>query len=287
LLQASAVVLAGTAAAMAQGFENMDMNYTTTTTTTASNSSNEPKFSIFAGLGAGFPIGGWDIGSSDKTVLRTGGTFEVTETDDEYLNFGSGLKVDLGAAYRFIEHVDARASFIMSFGIPYTDVEMEDRDETGSPVDVTTETFTYHRAQFGFRLMLVPRFRAFDLFDMYVGAGLGLYFTSASFEREFDNSTTAVHYEEEVDIDTKASLPFIGMLGAEYPINKHLVVFLDATYEAQNVTVQEYKVEETNFPAGMATTSQKFEKDATDRPAPPKIPGSNWQIRLGVRVPLF
>ncbi len=292
---AATALLASVSLVGAQGFDSYD--YTSSSSSTTSYSEPEMKFAIFMTGGAGFSLGGEYVGSSIKMVDRTAGT-ETLETDDEYMNFGRGLKIDLGASYRFMKHVDVMGGINLSIGTPQTEVEREFTDETASPVDVWKDVTTYQHTQFGFKVLLAPRFIAFDLIDMYIGAGLGLYWNSLSHEREVTNNTTAVRYTEEVEYDTKPTIPFIATVGTEYPVLDRLIIYLDATFEAMNVTVQEQKVSKTNFPQNPVFTSpgfgsiqgsetQKYEEDATDRAAPPKIPASNFAIRLGVRVPLF
>ena len=70
-------------------------------------------------------------------------------------------------------------------------------------------------------------------------------------------------------------------------ISDKIAIYLDATYEAMNVTVQKIKYEETSFTPNPAVGVIDFDKDDITDPAPPKIPASNLAIRLGVRIPLF
>jgi len=300
LVLVAVFALAAVAPAGAQGFESMgSTDYTTPTTTTETtpsySSSTDRKFSLFASIGAGFSLGGICVGSSEDVVDRASGR-EITETDDEFANFGRGLKIDLGAAYKFLENVGVRAAFNMSFGVPGIEVTWKEKDEVLGTAEKMTVTM--HNAQVGLKALLVPQFRAFDLFDVCVGAGLGLYWTSCSWERE--DELPAGNYKEEVDVDCKATLPFIGMIGVEVPVADRLVLYGDLTYEAMNVTIEKVKVESTTFTVvapyaggwgegdvGVGTRTTKYEKDAEDRAPTPKVPASNLAIRVGVRIPLF
>lgn len=297
----SLAVLAAITLTQAQGFDDYDYTSPTTTTETttsyaASSSTMEKKFSLYLAVGAGFSLGGEYVGPSLELVEQNGPPANnIVEIDDEYLNLGRGLKIDLGATYRFLEHVDVVAGLNLSLGVPYTSVEQTYTDNTITPSFSSSLIEDYKHTQVGLKVLLQPRFKAFDLFDVYIGGGLGLYFTSVSIEREY--SSAGVRYTETVDVDVKAALPFIGRIGAEYPIADRLVIFLDGMYEAMNVTLQKVSLDGTSTFPGTGTdqggldrdptTVETFEKDATDRNAPTKYPASNIAIRLGVRIPLF
>ncbi len=290
---ASMVALATATAALAQGFESMDMSYTTSTTpVTTSSSSSDEKFSIYADLGIGFSLGGELVsvpigvpqpglisidGSSDKFVDGT-----LQETKDEYLNFGGGLKVDLGATYRILEYVDVIGGLDLSFRVPYAETVDEDINTVANTT--ATSTLTIKDTQVGLKVLLAPRFTIFDLLDVRVGAGLGIYWTGASFEYELKQTGQGTQTVKG-DIDCKASVPFIGMIGLEYPAAKRVVVYLDAVYQAMNVTLQKIKVEESSVTP--TPPPVEYQKDDLNDPAPAKIPASNIAIRLGVRIPLF
>lgn len=283
MVTTSAAVLACAVMVSAQGFEN-----TSYTSTPTASSSSDKKLSIFLSAGYGFALGG--VSSIDGLGSLVSDTYlngNMTESDDKYANAGRGLKIDLGAAYRAVEHVDVKLAFDMGFGLP--SIECIEHQKW-NPVGVLRESKTTLKVstnQFGLKLMLAPRFTIADLIDVYVGAGLGLYWTAASYEIEdytIDATGTKTIDTEEGKIDTKAAIPFIGQLGLEYPISRMLIIYLDATYQAMNVTIQSVKAEKSTF---ANPTSEEFENDDQNDPAPPKIPGSNLAIRLGVRVPLF
>jgi hypothetical protein len=259
----------------AQGFENY--NYTTTTpaaSTASSSSSTDMKFSTYLAVGAGFSRGGDFVGKS-RDIRTVGGADSYTNSDDEYLNLGHGLKIDVGASYRFLEHVDGLLGFNISLGVPRCDVETTTTFQAPALPTVVDED-VFHNAQFGFKLLVQPRFTVFSLIDVYVGGGIGLYWTS--FSEDVKSTTGATTVTTTTDYGTKATVPFIGVLGAEYPLSKRFILFLDLTYEAMNVTVDKMKV-------GSVTT--KYKRDSNDNNFENRIPASNVALRVGLRVPLF
>jgi hypothetical protein len=279
-IAATAIVLTAVCSTFAQGFEDYD--YTTTTTT--SSSSSEDKFTLFFDVGAGFSIGGIQKGTSTIIETTAGPTTVTAEVDDEFLNAGRGLKLDIGAMYRIMPSVDVLAAFAVSFGIPRVEVVNETTDRITNTRQVWTRT--YHIAQLGPKVVVAPRFKVFDLLDIYIGAGLGLYFTPYSLEIQYDDASGAV-FSQEVEFDTKPTVPFIGMAGIEYPIARRLVLAFDLSYEAMNVTVKEQRVVTSSFNQPWPEQTQRFEDDVEDRPAQPRVPASNFTLRLGVRVPIL
>jgi opacity protein-like surface antigen len=258
-----------------QGFENY--NYTTTPAASTASSSTEKKFSTYLALGAGFSRGGEYVGKS-ATIYQPQNRY--TDADDQYLNLGHGFKIDVGASYRFLEHVDALLGFNISLGTPRVEV----KTSTVTAASTVTDDDLYHNAQFGLKLMVIPRFTVFSLIDVYVGGGIGLYWTSFSLESETSTKigATTTSVKTSTDFGTKATVPFIGVIGAEYPLTNRFILFLDMTYEAMNVTVDQAKVT-----SGSTTVTTKYKKDSNDANFEDKIPASNLAIRLGLRVPLF
>ena len=249
-------------------------------------SSSDKKFSLVGALGWGFSVGGiigvWGVPGGDFSS-DTWLNGNLTEVDDDYANFGRGFKIDLGASYALMDNVNLMGAFVMSFAPRAEGVD----ESTTQPLTTNTiETITVRNAQLGLKVLLVPHFTIFDLLEVGIGAGLGLYFNPASYEYELETITAAgsTKLTEEGDIGTKASLPFIGTIVVEYPISSSLAIFLDLTYEAMNVTIDRIKADKSNL---TTPTSVRLEKDATDRNPPIKVPASNLAIRLGVRIPLF
>jgi opacity protein-like surface antigen len=269
-----AAVLAAFCSTFAQGFD--DYNYSSTT----NSSSSGDRFGLYFSAGAGFSIGGDFRGSSLVSEDAI-----IAEVDDEFLNVGRGLKLDLGAMYRFLPSVDVMAGVVTSFTIPRTEVVTDVTINAFGTRTITT--YTYHAAQIGPKVMVAPRFQIFDLLDVYVGAGLGLYFTplSLNIERQVVGGITHV---QEVEYDTKPTVPFIGMAGVEYPLARRVILGLDMSFEAINVTVKGQKVLTSSFPQGdWPEQTERYEDDVGDREPQKRIPASNWGIRLGARFPLF
>lgn len=280
---AATVLLASVSLAGAQGFDSYD--YTSSSTPTTSYSKPDKKFSLFYSLGAGFSIGGAS-GVPEFGSLESGQRVDgnLQEIEDEYVNLGRGLKMDLGAAYKFHDHVQVLAAMALTIGLPKAGYKFETVNTTATTS--SSESLEVTNSQFGLKVLLAPTFRIFELLDVYVAVGPGIYWNSVGYEyiEESTIGSTTTREEETGTVEVKPSFPFIGMLGVEYPVADRLVLYLDACYEAMNVTVEEVKAEKSTF---NDPTLETYEKDDLTRSPPPKIPASNVAIRLGVRVPLF
>ncbi|MBD3240358.1 MAG: hypothetical protein GF331_07220 [Chitinivibrionales bacterium] len=283
---AATVLLVSVSLVGAQGFDSYD--YTSpSTTTTSTYTKPEMKFSMFYTVGAGFSIGG--VGSipgfgSLESATETDGN--LSDIDDDYANLGRGLKMDLGASYKFHDYLKVVGGFALTIGIPQAGFVYEDITTT-PPSSTTTYTFESNNSQFGLKALLVPTWRIFDLLDMYMGIGLGLYWNSFNYKYSVETTSpgvATVRQEEEGELDLKPTIPFIGMLGVEYPVADRLILYLDGCFEAMNITVREIERGDVN---DFNNPDVKFDKDDANEDPPPKMPASNFAIRLGVRVPLF
>jgi hypothetical protein len=281
---AATALLASVSLVGAQGFDSYD--YTSSSSSTTSYSEPEMKFSLFYSVGAGFSVGGVNsvpvLGD-----LQSGKNIDgnLSDVDDDFYNAGRGLKMDLGASYRFLEYVNVIGAFALTIGLPKAGYEFEDVNTVTGRTTKTTVEIT--NSQFGLKFLLAPTFQIFDLLDMYVGVGLGLYWNSAGYEysQEVAQSGVATVRQEETGVvETKPSVPFIGMVGVEYPVADRLIIYLDGCFEAMNAKIVEVEYTESDFNTPMDET---FDADDPNEDPPPEIPGSNFAIRLGVRVPLF
>ncbi|MBD3344092.1 MAG: hypothetical protein GF401_03415 [Chitinivibrionales bacterium] len=237
---------------------------------------------LYASVGYGFPIGGRYV---DSTYKYDSGNNPLTdEMDDHYLNIGRGIKLDIGAAYRVMENIDARLGLEYSGGVPSITKEVESIDGVGG-----TTTSKYKYSQFGIKLYAVPNFRIVELLDMYLGVGAGVFFNFTSMEivRTTDGPDK---YEAKVDFKNKPSFAFLGLIGANYPLNDFAWLFTEINFAAMNVTAKEREVESSDFPSNVnedmrltSGTVDIYEKGAHDRFAPVKTPASNFAIKAGIR----
>jgi hypothetical protein len=126
---------------------------------------------------------------------------------------------------------------------------------------------------FGFKIMVLPRFEAFDLFDMYGGIGIGLSF--AWLNVESDREDIATVYDGE--IRTKPGLTFNGLIGSEFPLSDRIAIFGEVSFDMVSFTVKSQKV--TTDPDQI-----NYVKDSNTADGPFEIPGSNVGLKIGVNL---
>jgi opacity protein-like surface antigen len=233
----------------------------------------DKKMHLFLDIGYGFGVGGEIVGTS--TEIRNG---SMLKQDDLYLNYGQGIKIDGGASYRLLPSMDAQLGIQFSGGVP--PVTENDKTELGA-VTTTTEG-KFHRSQLGFTLQGAPRFTVADLLDAYVRAGIGLFFTFSS--QDWTTSSTGLGtVTTKVDESNAATLGFVAGMGAEYPLTDILALYGELGFDMMTVRLKERTTTITSDP-NPTPDKDIYEKDATDRDTPPKIPGSNFNVRIGVKV---
>jgi opacity protein-like surface antigen len=219
---------------------------------------------IFGAVGIGFKTGGELFVSTERNTVG-----EITKETDSYLNYGQGFKIDVGTQYFTMPNLAIQAAFSVSFGIPGFETE----DKIASVFDSTTK---YSRDLFGIKLQVVPHFEVLELLNMYTGVGLGFFWNRLHYQatvvRPVLGTTT-----EKGKIISSPSMGFTGMLGADYPISDAVSAFAELAFEQVSFKWKKKVVDGTN-----KTTF--FEEDAPNTQPPPKVPGSNWQVRIGIRL---
>jgi len=231
---------------------------------------DDDTFSLFGAIGAGFGMGGRLYTS---TTIENGNTHE----EDHFLNYGNGMKIDLGCRYFLMEDVALLGSFEYSGGIP----KLEHKEQvTGSQ---TTTEHSFH--MFGVKVCVAPRFEVLDLIDMYTGAGIGLFWNARSFETKNSTLTTIVS-EYSGKITSAPTLGFVGLLGADYPLNDKLTLFGEVAFEQVRFNLKRYVIEKSSA-SGFPTGTTYYSEDDSNNLPPEKVPGSNWQIRFGVRFAII
>jgi hypothetical protein len=249
--------------------------------------SQQKPFSLFADVGYGFPFGGESIGPSNTF---SGGNATPTKTRDVYLNYGTGIKAEAGAAYDLMKNVGLQAGFDFSGSAPRATVKTLSSNTVAGITTLDTITATYRYALVGVKCRIVPRFTVFDLFDMYTGVGIGLYFPSSEYNLKnvlVASSTTGTVKTTQTEhrkYTFDPSFGLTGAVGAEYPLLESLILTGEICFQAQSLTITKEDIDQSDF---IATTTNYYQYNVADRAAPPKVPASNWSIRFGVRVPLF
>jgi hypothetical protein len=241
----------------------------------------EKTFSLYAATGYGFPLGGRYIGSSDERVQGA-----LIESKDIYLNYGRGIKAEGGVIIDIMPKLGVQAGVEFSGGLP----RYIKKDKTTNVAgDVTTTNAENRTALLGFKAVLLPRARIFDLLDIFTGAGLGLYLPFSSY-KSVEEDLPVVGPTGTAIIEAKyehlPTVALIGTLGAEFPLSESFILTADMTFQAMNVTITKVKITRDDAdPTNVGTIN--YELNATDRNEPPKTPGSNLAVRVGFRVPLF
>lgn len=217
---------------------------------------------IYLSTGYGIPIGGFFIDSSE--TYRNVSDITPSSTEDHYLNYGHGLKIYAGVSYHISNNLGMRFGFNYTAGLPSNKVEYD------SPSEKYTEK--YKRNLFGLQLMILPRFEALGLFDMYAGAGIGFHFTSLTITK--DNTSS------EGEIRTSPALSFHGVLGTDFPLNDKFTLFSEVSFDQMSFNTKSRK-----DPDGVA--QEDFNRDSNSSPHPIKIPGTNVGLSIGLRLTLF
>jgi opacity protein-like surface antigen len=236
----------------------------------------QPKetFDLFITAGAGFAMGGRDVGVSQETNLGA-----VQKQTDNYLNYGSGLKIEVGANYKLMNHLYGQAALCYGNGLAGVKRVTE---LTG--ISKLTEQYGY--STFGIKVMVKPSFQVLDLFDVYTNFGVGLFFAGASVDVK--NTIGTTEYVAKIEESNYPAIAYIGSLGAEYPITPSVIVFGELHGEQMNFLVRQTTISNSTIPGlDWANGVTNYEKNAVDRKTPYYTPGSNIAIRVGARFPIF
>ncbi|HEX2958888.1 MAG TPA: hypothetical protein VHO70_18785 [Chitinispirillaceae bacterium] len=230
-------------------------------------------FSVYGSIGYGFGSGGQLFSS---TIIRTEGSVDTVERKDRYLNYGQGLKIDLGIQYFMMENVALQAGFCYTPGVPGLKTEYRN-DFTDHFIDSTVE---YHRNMFGIKAMIVPRFEIFELLNMHTGVGAGFYWNTLSYD--ITRTTTAdTALTEEGSIKSAPSFGLNGLLGVDYPISDLLSLFGEIGFDLTSFRWTKQMIKNTEF--DRQTGSYNFEKNTPNQRPPLRISGSSWRLSFGVR----
>jgi hypothetical protein len=222
-------------------------------------------FDIYLGAGFGFPLASGTAFSSDE--VNNGTTYE---TDDKYLNLGKGLKLDLGAQIGNIEKVMFRFAFATSF---LTGGTIDEDINVLGNMRITTVN-DYSAQIIGARALVVPHFSLTDMLSMYCGMGAGLFYAFS--ESEIQTTTVStIQTMRSSEYDNRAFPGLLSVLGVRMNISGPFSAIAQVGYDAMNITVEK----ETHTAANGNVTTINYERDATDRPAPPKIPATNFSLK--------
>lgn len=223
---------------------------------------------LFGSVGFGFGMGG-ELATSTERASLLG---SPTKVEDKFFNYGNGLKFDLGVQYFMMENVALQPSISYSAGIPSFEIV----NTTGT----STTTFTENFQLLGIKLAVVPRFEILDLLDLYTGVGLSLNISGRSFEKtvSFTNGTQS----EKGKISAAPALGLLGMLGGDFPLSDNLSLFVECAFEQMHFNLDKYEITSTNI-TGSEEGKSYYSKDDANNLDPQKTPGSNVQIRFGIR----
>lgn len=234
-------------------------------------SAQQNLLNVYGSMGLGFRTGGHRFESIESNAAQT-----VTKREDKYFSYGQGIKFDAGVQYFMMENVALQAGLGYSGGIP--GLETSIRQNNGiDPATVTTKT-DYNTHLFGLKVMVVPYFDFLQLMDMYVGVGTGFFWNSFKYTKTRETSVGT--QTEEGKIRSTPTLGLLGMLGAQIPLTDILCAFGEIGFEQMSFKWTKKIIDKSEID-GAGT--EFYEKDAPNQDPPEKVPGSNWQIRVGVR----
>lgn len=228
---------------------------------------------VFGSIGVGFKTGGQLF-----TSVTQNSSGAVTKEEDEFFNYGQGFKIDVGAQYLAMENLGLQTDMEISLGAP----GFETNDHL-TVDDVVDSSVKYNRNLFGIKFMVVPRFEVLELITMYTGVGLGFFWNSLHYE------TMVMHpagtTSEKGKIITNPTLGFTGLIGADYPISDNFALFGELAFDQISFRWKKRVVDETNI-ADHSPGTTFFEEDDPNptNDTPLRVPGSNWQIRIGARL---
>lgn len=223
----------------------------------------ENKLDLFFLSGYGIPSGGYFLGQSEEYDPA----HVPIKRKDHHLNYGKGIQLEGGANLSIMENVSSQFSFCYTGGLPRNEIEYKSND--------TSMTTTYHCNLFGFKLMVLPHFLIFELFEMYIGIGAGLYFTSLKSETDFNQISPKEGY-----LKTKPGLAFCSLIGVDYPFNDKISGFFEISFDQMSFKTKEEKR------IGYSTkfTYEKNSNSNSQWVLPQqKIPGSSVGLRIGIR----
>jgi opacity protein-like surface antigen len=236
--------------------------------------SNET-FNTFASIGYGFGSGGQLFSS---TFINANA--DTTERKDHYLNYGQGVKIDLGIQYFMMENVALQVGFNYTPGVPGLKTEFRHDFTNAGTSSFLDSTVEYHHHMFGIKAMMVPRFEIFDLLNMHTGVGIGFYWNSLNYEMTriiADSSQT-----EKGSIQSAPSLGFNGLIGVDYPVSDLFSLFGEVGFDMTSFRWTKQKIKETQFSV-RSPGSYNFEKDTPNQRPPVRVSGSSWRLSVGVR----
>ncbi|KMQ51656.1 hypothetical protein CHISP_1413 [Chitinispirillum alkaliphilum] len=236
--------------------------------------SAEPQFlNIYGNLGYGFGMGGYYIGSSDTYH----GNNDPIETKDHFLNLGHGFKMEVGSGIMILPFLETRISFDLTLGAPSPEIRSR---RTNEIVEDTVIDYSYSSR--GLRVIFAPYFELIDNVEMYLGVGMVFNSVRSKQEITITISEPEILRTAEIVQEIPLAIGFTGVAGIEFPIAESISFMGEIRFEQMNHKLQREQVESLfNFP-DIRTIS--YEQDDTERNPPPNIPGSNWGIRLGLKL---
>ena len=224
---------------------------------------------IFASLGFGFPTGG-QVFSSHTYDDNT-----LTERKDNYFNYGQGIKLEAGIQYFMMENVALQLAFGFSGKVPRLEIQNNHNFTNAALLD-SSISINYRSSLFGLKVLVVPRFEILELLNMYTGVGIGFFWNSLSYERSKTIGTNVDNFDGK--IKSSPALGLLGLLGIDIPLSDLMAVFGEVAFEQLSFKWRK-RIED-----GLTIN---YEKDAANLDAPLRAPGSNWQIRAGIRFIVF
>jgi len=235
--------------------------------------SHGQKLDLYANLGYGIGMGGM----LETSVTSNNAT--ITKIEDKYFNYGQGIKLEGGANIYIAEKLPIQAGLIFSFGVPGFNTE----SSTTLLGITTTDETEWNFSTFGVKALIAPRFEILELLDMYAGVGMGLYFGSLNYKT---TETSVGTFTENGSYKSAPSIAFLGSLGADFPIADMISLFGEIGFEQMAFVWTKQIIEKTTI-RNHSPQTIIYEKNATNLPAPVKVPGANWQLRAGIRFSIL
>ncbi len=230
---------------------------------------------VYGNVGYGFGMGGYFVGSSNTFLDEE----EVSaSTEDHFLNLGHGVKFELGCGVMLLPFLEARVALDLTQGAPSPTI-----NSFRSIDDATQDTvIDYSYSSYGLRVIFAPYFEVFDLVYMYIGTGI--VFNSVRSVQEITITTTEPDQLQTATLvnEIPLAIGFTGVTGFELPLTETISFMGEIRFEQMNHKLMRQRVDTVfNFPDMRTVT---FEQDDVEREPPPNIPGTNWGVRVGLKV---
>jgi hypothetical protein len=241
---------------------------------------------IFLSPGYALPLGGMETFDGEHFAAETYDNGDLTSVEDNYVSIGKGLKLEGGVQVAVDSHFAIRIGGGYSIFLPTLEI-VEQGTDWKDVQELKASVINVHA-------MGIVRYRAGNVIP-YGGMGPGLFLASATSEMTYTEDAAEEFASSDISFDP--AIGFVGVLGVETEINDKLNFFAElnlqqAAFKASEWEVKEYTVDgvdeldevDVDPDTDGNQTVYEYEKDSTTKDAPPVMQGSNFGVRVGLKL---